>query len=250
MSTPRHLSRDPDILVLCGTTKGAFLVGSDASRERWEVAGPYFPGQAVYAMALEPRRRRLLAATHSAHWGAVVSLSDDLGRTFTNPERAPIRFPEGSGASLAQIWQLVVDAEVIHAGVEPAALFTSRDGGETWSLNQALWDHPQRPQWQPGGGGLCLHTIVPRGDRLLVAISTAGVYRSDDGGATWRQLENGLPIDDPYMIAGLAIDPHDPDYLVVGYQDGRLFASDDAGERWLPLDAQLEQSPLMGLVLR
>src|SRR5262249_30260399 len=154
--------------------------------------GPYFAGQAVYAMAFDPGRGRLYAATHSAHWGAVVSISDDLGRTWTNPEVAPIRFPEGTGASLAQIWQIAVAGDAVYAGVEPAALFVSRDAGETWALNRGLWDHPTRPKWQPGGGGLCLHTILVQGPRIFVAISTAGVFRSDDGGETWQPRNVGI----------------------------------------------------------
>src|SRR5262249_54742658 len=151
-------TKEHEALLLVGTTKGAFLLGSDARRSEWEVAGPYFAGQAVYALALAGRR--LLAATHSAHWGAVVSISDGVGRTWSNPERARTRFPDGAGVALAQVWQLVPDGETLWAGVEPAALFASSDGGESWSLVRGLFDHPHRPKWEPGGGGMCLHTII------------------------------------------------------------------------------------------
>src|SRR6185436_5071573 len=196
MTRTNHLRRESGVVIMVGTTKGAFLLAADDQRSAWELAGPYFPGQSVYALALDRRggRRRILAGTESSHWGAIVSTSDDLGRTFTNPERAPIRFPEGSGLSLKQVWQIVPagDGDIVHAGVEPAALFTSTDAGDSWNLNLGLFEHPHRPRWQPGGGGLCLHTVLVDGDRVMVAISSAGVYRSDDGGATWQPRNAGI----------------------------------------------------------
>jgi photosystem II stability/assembly factor-like uncharacterized protein len=242
MATPRHLTHEEGPVVLVGTMKGAFLVAGD------EVAGPYFPGQAVYGLAFDARRGRLLAATHSAHWGAVVSLSDDLGRSWTNPQRAPIRFPEAAGASLAQVWQIVVADDAVYAGVEPAALFVSRDGGESWSLCQGLWDHPHRSEWQPGGGGLCLHTIVPQGKRLFVAISTGGVYRSDDGGETWQARNQGirapfLPPGQQYPEFGHCVHkvvahPGNPSRLYLQHHWG-VYRSDDGGDSWRDIGAGL-----------
>src|SRR5262245_11457154 len=196
MATIHHArAKDGDVLLLVGTMKGAFLVRSDAKRRTWETAGPYFPGHAVYAMAYDGRRgrHRLWAGTGSMHWGAVLRTSDDFGRTWTNPETANVRFPDETGAALRQIWQIepgrADDPDTLYCGVEPAALFESHDGGATWSLNRGLYDHPHRQRWQPGGGGLCLHTILPDPTdpgRLTIAISTGGVYRSDDGGKSWQ----------------------------------------------------------------
>src|SRR5712692_32037 len=183
-----------DTLVLVGTIKGAFLFRSDGARKNWEVGGPYFPGRQVYALAYDGRqgRKRLWAAANSSYWGSFLSSSDDLGKTWTEPETYNIKFPEGTDMSLKQIWQIALghssEPDTLYCGVEPAALFKSTDAGRTWSLERGLFDHPHRAQWMPGGGGLCLHTIIPdpsNQKRMFVAISTGGVYRTDDGGATW-----------------------------------------------------------------
>ena len=198
----RHVSpKGGDALVMVGTMKGAFLFRSDASRRTWQRGGPYFPGNAVYAMAYDDRagRRRLWAAPESFHFGAVMRSSDDFGKTWSDGETANVRFPEDTGASLKRVWQIAParaeEPDVLYAGVEPAALFESRDGGQKWSLVRGLWDHPHRPQWQPGGGGMCLHTVLldpTRRERIHVAVSTAGVYRTDDGGRSWRTAHKGV----------------------------------------------------------
>jgi photosystem II stability/assembly factor-like uncharacterized protein len=190
-----------DTLVLIGTAKGAFLLWSDRARKKWEIDGPHFPGESVYAVAYDGRggRTRLLAATRSFHWGSTVRTSDDLGKTWTAPDRPTVKFPAESGLSLTQIWQIapgrVDEPDVMWAGVEPAALFESCDAGESWKPVDGLLSHEHRPKWMPGGGGLCLHTIVAdpaNRNRMLVAISTAGVYRTDDGGHTWRPRNEGV----------------------------------------------------------
>src|SRR6185295_15693368 len=134
-------------------------------------------------------RRRLWAAPKSEHWGSELVRSDDFGRNWVRPEVPVLRFPAEAGASLANIWQITPggaeEPDVLYCGVEPAALFTSRDAGESWSLNESLWNHPHRGKWMPGGGGLCLHTVLP-GERFAVAVSTGGVYGSDDGGRSWQ----------------------------------------------------------------
>jgi photosystem II stability/assembly factor-like uncharacterized protein len=244
-----HLNGSHGALVLVGTTKGAFLYRADPDRSHWEVAGPYFPGHAVQALAYDPRRGRLYAGTFSMHWGAFVATSDDLGRTWTNPERAPLRFPEGAGEAVKQVWQLHVDeGGTVWAGVEPAALFRSDDGGETFALVRGLFEHPQRKDWQPGGGGLCLHTVIRHGGRLYVAISTAGVYRSDDDGATWRARNAGIragfmPPEKQFPEFGqcvhkVAPHPSAPDRLYLQHHGG-VYRSDDAGDSWRPIDAGL-----------
>jgi photosystem II stability/assembly factor-like uncharacterized protein len=249
MATPRQIPvKDGDVLVLVGTMKGAFLVRSNATRLRWETGGPWFPGQAVYALAYDARanRRRLWAGTGSMHWGAVLRSSDDFGKTWTNPEAANVRFPTESGVSLKQIWQIrpgrADEPDTLYCGVEPAALFESHDAGSTWSLNRGLFDHPHRPMWQPGGGGLCLHTIVPDpGDRrrLTVAISTGGVYRSDDGGRSWQVKNQGVRADfmpDKYPEFGqcvhkIVVHPSRPERLFLQNHWG-LYRSDDRGDTW------------------
>jgi hypothetical protein len=239
-----------DVILLVGTTKGAFLFSADADRRHFEADGPHFPGQSIYAMAFDGRggRRRLLAGTGSSHWGAVVRWSDDLGKTWADPAEGNVRFPASAGASLNQIWQLRPDGDqrpdTVWAGVEPAALFRSDDGGETFELVQGLWDHPHRPRWQPGGGGLCLHTVLPHPtdpERIWVAISTGGVYRSDDGGASWRSRNQGvraqfLPEPDRYPEFGqcvhkIALAAGRPDRLYLQNHWG-LYRTDDGGDQW------------------
>jgi len=240
--------KDGDVLVLVGTMKGAFLLRSGGARKRWELGGPYFPGQSVYAMAYDDRGRqpRLLASTGSMHWGAVIRSSDDFGRTWTNPVEANVKFPASAGVALKQIWQIVPgredNPESLYCGVEPAALFESRDSGETWSVNEALWNHPQRPRWQPGGGGLCLHTILldpQRPERVRIAVSTGGMYVTDDGGATWRPSNHGVRAEflpDKYPEFGQCVHKvvqaaRKPERMFLQNHWG-LYRSDDRGENW------------------
>jgi hypothetical protein len=241
---PRH----GDVLLLVGTMKGAFIFRSNAKRSSWDVGGPYFPGSAVYAMAYDGRagRHRIWAAPHSMHWGGVLRSSDDFGKSWTNPETAPIKFPESAGVALNQIWQIApgreTEGDTLYCGVEPAALFVSRDAGETWSLNEGLWNHPQRERWVPGGGGMCLHTILldPRSlDRIRIAVSTAGMYVTEDGGETWRPSNQGVRADflpDKYPEFGQCVhkvvqSKVQPDRMFLQNHWG-LYRSDDSGEKW------------------
>src|SRR5262249_14301067 len=232
-------------VLLVGTMKGAFLLSSDANREQWEVSGPHFPGRIVYSLAYDRRagRQRLWAGS-SNFFGMMLHSSDDFGRTWTNPESSPIKFPEDTGQALKQIWQIATGREQepdkMYCGVEPAALFVSNDGGETWSLARGLFNHPHRPQWQPGGGGLCLHTIIldpnnPK--RTLVAVSAAGVYRTDNGGDSWQARNQGLTAEflpNKYPEFGQCVHkidrhPSRPERLYL-QNHGGLFRSDDAGD--------------------
>ena len=249
MPVIRHVSpRSGDVLILVGTMKGAFIVRSDRRRQNWDVGGPYFPGSAVYALAFDARagRHRLWAGPHSMHWGGLLRSSDDFGQTWTNPEQANVKFPQDSGAALAQIWQIVPgrdsEPDTLYCGVEPAALFVSRDGGDSWSLTEGLWNHPHRPRWQPGGGGLCLHTILldpERPDRMRIAVSAAGMYVTDDGGASWRASNKGVRADflpDKYPEFGQCVHKvvqarRRPDRLFLQNHWG-LYRSDDRGESW------------------
>ena len=237
-----------DVLLLVGTMKGAFLLRADAARSSWEVGGPYFPGSAVYAMACDRRAgpHRLWAGPTSMHWGGLLRSSDDFGRTWTNPEEANVKFPETAGVALKQIWQIApgreTEPETLYCGVEPAAVFISRDAGVSWTLNDGLWNHPHRPQWQPGGGGLCLHTILldpADDDRMHVAISTGGVYATEDGGESWRPSNTGVRADflpDKYPEFGQCVhkivqSQPQPDRLYLQNHWG-LYRSDDRGETW------------------
>jgi len=246
--SPAKPKRPGDVVVLAGTMKGAFLFWSDSKRKKWKVDGPHFPGESVYAVAYDERggRQRFLAAPRSMHWGSVIRVSDDFGKTWSAPDRQNVRFPEGTGLSLAQIWQIAPapasDPDVLYCGVEPAALFESRDGGESWAVVKGLLDHDHRKKWQPGGGGLCLHSVVcdpTDRRRMLVAISTGGVYRTDDGGKSWRPRNVGVRAEflpDKYPEFGQCVHKvvhhrSRPERLFLQNHWG-LYRSDDWGDSW------------------
>ena len=242
--------RPRDVLLLVGTMKGAFILRSDSTRKDWEVGGPYFPGRAIYAMAYDDRegRKRLWSAVNSSYWGSYLSTSDDFGKNWTEPEAYGVKFPDTADNSVKQIWQIVLgndqEPNTLYCGVEPAALFRSDDAGETWSLVKGLYDHPHRPQWSPGGGGLCLHTILPdpeNKNRMHIAISTGGVYRTDDGGRNWQVRNQGvraqfLPPDQRYPEFGQCVHkivshPSNPNRIFLQNHWG-LYKSDDGGDSW------------------
>jgi hypothetical protein len=253
MPVIRHVTPgNGDVLLLVGTMKGAFLFRSGdrrGTRQSWEMGGPYFPGSAVYAMAYDGRegRHRIWAGPHSMHWGGLLRTSDDFGQSWTNPEEANIKFPEGTEAALKQIWQIIPGRESepnrLYCGVEPAALFYSDDAGDTWKLMDGLWNHPQRPRWNPGGGGLCLHTILldpadPK--RIRIAVSAAGMYATEDGGASWRPSNQGVRADflpDKYPEFGQCVHKvvqakSRPERMYLQNHWG-LYRSDDRGESWI-----------------
>ena len=259
-----------DVLLLAGTMKGAFVLRSDKQRRQWDVGGPYFPGRAIYALAYDDRngRQRLWAAVNSSYWGSYLSSSEDFGKTWTEPETYGVKFPQSEPApaapmqdanpatnatanadlSLKQIWQIALghpdEPDTLYAGVEPAALFKSTDAGATWSLVKGLHDHPHRSQWMPGGGGLCLHTILPdpsNNKRLFVAISTGGVYRTDDGGENWQPRNQGvraqfLPEGQQYPEWGQCVHkivshPSNPQRLFLQNHWG-LYKTENGGDSW------------------
>jgi len=249
MVTTRNVTvRQGDVVLLVGTMKGAFVVRAGGTRATWEVGGPYLAGRAVYALAHDGRagRRRIWAGVASMHWGAVLATTDDWGRTWTEPEQAPIRFPADSGLALKQIWQIrpgrADEPDTLYCGVEPAALFRSDDNGKTWAIVRGLLDHPHRPRWTPGGGGLCLHTVVldpAKAARMWVAVSTAGVYRTDDGGRTWAARNAGIRAEflpEKYPEFGQCVHkvvqhPDRPETLFLQNHWG-LYRSDDGGDSW------------------
>jgi photosystem II stability/assembly factor-like uncharacterized protein len=249
MPAVQHVSaKKGDVLVLVGTMKGAFVVRSDRARKRWSVGGPYSIGSPVYAMALDTRagRNRLWWSTQSFRWGTFLCSSDDFGRTVTEPETYSVKFPEDSGLALKNIWQICPwpkeDPDTLYCGVEPSCLFKSVDGGKTWSPVEGLLKHPHREKWTPGGGGMCLHTIVPhptKRDSMIIAMSTGGCYRTDDGGASWQARNMGvraefLPEKFPEFgqcVHKVARDPANPERLYLQNHWG-LYRSDDGANSW------------------
>jgi serine/threonine protein kinase len=239
-----------DFLLLVGTTKGAFILRSNTRRSRWEVGGPYFHGHSVYAMAYDGRggQHRIWASTQN-YWGTLLRSSDDFGKSWTNPQKAPVQFPPETGMSLKNIWQITPgppeEPNVLYCGVEPAALFETRDAGENWSLVRGLFDHPHRPRWMPGNGGLALHTVLldPTNNlRMYVAISSGGVYRTDDGGLSWTAQNRGIRamfLPDKYPEFGqcvhkIAMHPERPERLFLQNHWG-LYRSDDSAENWMDI---------------
>ena len=247
--TPKGIQGNAgDVVLMVGTTKGAFLFGSDASGKRWSQDGPHFPGEEVYAMALDQRGggRRLWAAPGSAFFGTTLRRSDDLGATWSGKDERPVRFSEDAGLSVARIWQITPgradEPERMYLGVEPTCLFESGDGGDSWAPVQGFLAHEHREKWTPGNGGLCMHTILPdpgSRERILVAFSTGGVYRTDDGGASWRPRNVGVRAEyqpDKYPEFGQCVHkvvhhPSRPERLFLQNHWG-LYRSDDWGERW------------------
>jgi hypothetical protein len=240
------------MMAMIGTRKGLFLARSDDGRRTWHVDGPHLTGAEVASCAIDIRgeRPRLLAGGFSWHWGPFLVRSDDLGESWHDPEHAAIRFPEDADAAVKNIWQITPDTEerpgVVWAGTEPSALWRSADGGETFELVRGLWDHPHRPKWEPGGGGQALHTILPHptDDELIsVAMSTGGLYRSQDGGTSWapsnRGLEAGYQPEPPpeygFCVHKVARAGGEPTRLYQQHHGG-VYVSTDDGASWGRID--------------
>jgi photosystem II stability/assembly factor-like uncharacterized protein len=226
------------VRVLVGTRKGAFVCTADGTRREWDVAGPFFGGWEIFHMTGSPADPdRIYAAQHTGWFGQLVQRSDDGGRTW-NPVGNEFRYEGEAGThqwydgtphpwEFARVWHLEPspgNADTVFAGVEDAALFRSDDGGQSWRELPGLRGHGSGPHWQPGAGGMCLHTIVldPRDEmRMLVAISAAGVFRTEDGGVSWQPANHGLHsegIPDPdaevgHCVHRIAMHPSRPDTL-------------------------------------
>lgn len=235
-------------LVLVGTEKGAFT-----ARRRdgvWHTSGPHLPGWEVSALTLVGNGRpRLLAGTTHYVYGATIRSSDDWGESWQEQPGSPAYDGE-RGFKMNRIWTIdATDPETLYAGVDEAGIFRSDDGGANWHELRGLTDHPTRPRWSPGNGGLCLHTIVrdPRDrGRLWVAISAVGVFRSDDGGESWELKTNGIP---PVPTGGdgvgidrcvhrIALDPGSSDTLYMQFHGG-VFRSTDAADSWQSIETGL-----------
>jgi hypothetical protein len=241
-----------DLLVIVGTVKGAFIFRSDSYRRQFQIAGPYFKGMAVYSTEYLPDKRtpRILLGNLSTHWGALVSWSDDFGASWHEPADGNVKFPAGSGLSLNAIWALeaapLIGPDVVFAGADPAALYRSDDRGERFHPVESLLNHPERPYWMPGAGGLCLHTILPDPrdpKRIMVGISSAGMYRSDDGGDSWTRRNKGVRMEGgpphaphfgPQCAHKMRYDSKNPARIYLQNHPG-VYRSDDGGDSWIDI---------------
>jgi len=230
--------------LLVGTRKGLFVLEGEPGGP-FEVEARAFAGQSVEYATRDPRSGRYLASVTSWFYGPKVWVADDPAGEWE--QGAGLALPEGSEGKLERIWVIAPGEQegLVYAGGDPGVLFESRDGGLTWKLNAGLWEHETRSRWQPGNGGLCLHTIVPwPGDpnRLLVAISAVGVWLSDDGGKTWRHSNTGIvpdyvpeeARDNPiqHCVHHVRRSGSRPERLFMQFHGG-VYRSDDAGATWI-----------------
>jgi len=227
--------------IAIGTRKGLWLAHQDD--DGWRLDGPHFAMQEVTALLWQQdgERIRLLVGTMSPHWGPTVAMTEDLGTTWTDAEGGAMRFGADDGATLERVWQLTADPHrpgTVWAGCEPTSLWRSDDGGVTFTLNRGLWDHPHRPQWFPGFGGAAVHTVVPRSaSTVVVAMSTGGVYRSEDDGGTWRPTNRGISayfMPDPDPEFGQCVHKVAADSAGALYAQNHhgVYRSDDDGLTW------------------
>ena len=251
------------VRVLVGTRKGAFILTADGRRDRWDVNGPLFGGWELYHLKGSPAEPNRIYASQSTGWfGQVIQRSDDGGSTWEAVGNEFVydgiagthQWYDGTPHpwEFARVWHVepsLTDPDTVHAGVEDAALFRSVDGGRSWEELSGLRGHGSGPSWQPGAGGMCLHTIVvdPRdAARMLVAISAAGVFRSEDAGTTWRPANHGLhsegiPDSDAevgHCVHHLASHPSRPD-VVFMQKHWDVMRSDDGGESWTEVSGDL-----------
>ncbi len=272
------------VRVLVGTRKGAFILTADGKRQQWDVSGPHFAGWEIYHLKGSPADPNRLYASQTSGWfGQVIQRSSDGGKTWETPggEAVPTPGSMPSGASnkfvyddspatgkaltthqwydgtqhpweFKRVWHLepsLIDRETVYAGVEDAALFRSTDGAQTWQELSGLRGHGSGPRWQPGAGGMCLHTIVldpGHPDRMFIAISAAGAFRTDDAGKTWKPINRGLKsntIPDGTAEVGhcvhrIAMHRSRPDVLFM-QKHWDVMRSDNGGETWHEVSGNL-----------
>jgi hypothetical protein len=251
------------VRVLVGTRKGAFILTADGRRQDWDVVGPLFGGWELYHLKGSPADPDRLYASQSTSWfGQVIQRSDDGGRTW-EPVGNEFKYEGVPGThqwydgtahpwEFARVWHLepsLTDPDEVYAGVEDAALFRSADGGRTWQELPGLRGHGSGPHWQPGAGGMCLHTILldPRdANRMIVAISAAGVFRTDDAGKTWMPANvglhsEGIPDEDAevgHCVHHLASHPSQPDVIFM-QKHWDVMRSDDGARTWREVSGNL-----------
>jgi photosystem II stability/assembly factor-like uncharacterized protein len=273
------------VRVLVGTRKGAFILTSDGKREKWDISGPHFAGWEMYHLKGSPADPNRIYASQTSGWfGQLIQRSDDGGKTWHQPGTPPGAPPtpgppkaasnkfvydasSETGAPLTthqwydgtqrpwefkRVWHLepsLTDPDTVYAGVEDAALFRSTDGGENWNELPGLRGHGTGPKWQPGAGGMCLHTIIldpTNPDRIFIAISAAGAFRTDDGGKSWKPINRGLYsqyIPDPraeigHCVHHVAMSPKRPGVLFM-QKHWDVMRSDDAGDSWREVSGNL-----------
>ena len=252
------------VRVLVGTRKGAFILTSDGTRDRWDVSGPHFAGWEIYHLKGSPADPNRLYASQSSGWfGQQIQRSDDGGKSWAPVDHTFVYQGEPGnhlwydGTSrpweFSRIWHLepsLTDPDTVYAGAQDAALFRTTDGGQSWQELTGLRCHPSAPLWMPGAGGMGLHTILldpGNPGRIYIAISAAGVFRSDDAGESWRPMNRGLrseyELPDPDAAVGhcvhrIAMHPSRPDVLFM-QKHWDVTRSDDAGESWHEVSGNL-----------
>ncbi|PYV46103.1 MAG: hypothetical protein DMG94_10920 [Acidobacteria bacterium] len=271
------------VRVLAGTRKGAFILSSDGKREKWDVSGPHFSGWEIYHLKGSPVDPNRIYASQTSGWfGQIIQRSDDGGKTWHQPgtppgeQTAPGGAPKGESNKFVydaaaapltthqwydgtqhpwefkRVWHLepsLTDPNTVYAGIEDAAIFKSIDGGQNWKELPGLRGHGTGPKWQPGAGGMCLHTIVldpSNPQRMWIAISAAGAFRTDDGGKTWKPINRGLKsqyIPDPdaevgHCVHHIAMNPKRPGVLFM-QKHWDVMRSDDAGDNWKEVSGNL-----------
>jgi photosystem II stability/assembly factor-like uncharacterized protein len=269
------------VRVLAGTRKGAFILTADGKRDTWEVSGPFFAGWEVYHMKGSPVNPDRIYVSQTSGWfGQIIQCSDDGGKSWYAPgggqQKSPQGWPTGesnrfvydsAAAPLTthqwydgtqhpwefkRVWHLepsLTDAEAVYAGVEDAALFYSKDGAHSWQEMSGLRGHGTGPAWQPGAGGMCLHSIVldpADPDRIYIAISAAGTFRSDDGGKSWKPINKGLrsqflPDQDcevGHCVHHIAMSPRRPGVLFM-QKHWDVMRSDNSGDQWREVSGNL-----------
>jgi hypothetical protein len=240
------------VLILLGTKKGAFIMEGDEQRRSFELRGPFCETWPMNHVVADPATGTIYGGGGNEWFGPAVWMSTDLGATWTHSSEGMAY--EAGEDPIKSVWSVAPGQRCVYAGVEPAGLFRSEDGGASWRHVAGLRDHPSRPRWEPGGGGLILHSLVPHPDdprQLWVAISAAGVFHTSDGGGTWEARNRGtradyLPEGQNYPEFGqcvhcLVMAPGMSDRL---YQQNHcgMYRSDDGGRRWESIEAGLPSS--------
>ncbi len=251
------MAKKGTVRVYVGTRKGAYVASSDTARRRWQVAGPFFDGKDVFHLSPDPRQDGVVyAAANSSWWGPMVFRSSDHGRRWSEvappmmvvskKRPPPSSFDEASKRPIVNLWHLEPGPEnepkSVYLGVDPASLFRSDDNGKSWEGIPGLNEHETRPRWNPGAGGMCLHTIIfdpSRPSRRYVGISAAGMFKSEDGGAHYRPANRGVRVSfqpEHYPEFGqcvhkVVLDPARPETAYRQDHDG-IYVSRDAMESW------------------